>query len=175
MGTSTITKGVSSYQCSYFLRVVIKLQNFLDFSRIGRFGKPTFQRVVQFHVKINWNSNTRCSNKFWTVIYTPSKCQERRKIRESLFSYLLRSAYLTSIWRFFWENVPFHHRKPENPILRWNFFPSGEMVFSRSIWDLKWLLTTRACGLHSSADYIRVRISFFYFFRKGKRFPIRPK
>ena len=33
----------------------------------------------------------------------------------------------------------------EKPILRWNFFPSSEMVFSRSIWDLKWLLTTRAC------------------------------
>ena len=32
----------------------------------------------------------------------------------------------------------------EKPILRWNFFPSSEMVFSRSIWDLKWLLTTRA-------------------------------
>ena len=33
----------------------------------------------------------------------------------------------------------------EKPILRWNFFPSSEMVFSRSIWDLKWLLITRAC------------------------------
>ena len=64
MGTS---KGVS-YQCSYFLRVVIKLQNFLDFSRIGRFGKPTFQRVSlkieitilncnNFHAKIDQISN----------------------------------------------------------------------------------------------------------------------
>ena len=33
----------------------------------------------------------------------------------------------------------------EKPILRWYFLPSSVMVFSRSIWDLKWLLTTRAC------------------------------
>ena len=52
MGTS---KGVS-YQCSYFLHVVIKLQNFLDFSRIGRFGKPTFQRV-SLKITTIWNHN----------------------------------------------------------------------------------------------------------------------
>ena len=33
----------------------------------------------------------------------------------------------------------------EMPILRWHFLPSSVMVFSRSIWDLEWLLTTRAC------------------------------
>ena len=33
----------------------------------------------------------------------------------------------------------------EKPILRRNFLPSSEMVFSRSIWDLEWLHTSRAC------------------------------
>ena len=40
---------------------------------------------------------------------------------------------------------------------------------------ISFFFSPKNCGLHSSADYIRVRISFFYFFRKGKRFPIRPK
>ena len=62
----------------------------------------------------------------------------------------------------------------EKPILRWNFFPSSEMVFSRSIWNLKWLnklrLDTFSRRLKPQKIKAIIQLHFEYFIHLHKLF-----
>ena len=54
-------------------------------------------------------------------------------------------------------SLPMFLLTTEKPNLRWNFFLSSEMVFSRFIWDLKWLLITRTLEtfqVEKNPDYL---------------------